>query len=138
MKLFIDANVLISVLNKEYPLFTYSSRVLSLAQRPGYELMTSPLCLAIAFYFSSKKDGESLAKKKINQLSSFLGTTEINDRIVKKALKDKQVHDFEDGMQYYSALEAGCNIIVTENKDDFYFSNLAIRSCDELLEELLG
>lgn len=133
MKLFIDANVLISVLNKEYPLFTYSSRVLSLAQRVDYELVTSPLCLAIAFYFSTKKDGDTSAKKKINRLSDFLGTTEMNAKIVRKALKDKRVHDFEDGMQYYSALEANCKIIVTENKGDFYYSELAVRNCEELL-----
>ena len=136
MKLFIDANVIISVLNKEYPLFTYSSRVLSLAQRADYELVTSPLCLAIAFYFSSKKNGEIAAKKKIGRLSDFLGVIEMNAKIVREALKDKRVHDFEDGMQYYAALEANCKIIVTENKEDFYYSKLAVRNCEELLVEL--
>ncbi|MGB3778049.1 MAG: PIN domain-containing protein [Tunicatimonas sp.] len=114
MKLFIDANVLISVLNKEYFLFTYSSRVLSLAQRANYELMTSPLCLAIAFYFSAKKHNETVAKVKIDRLTIFLGITEMNEKIVKKALQDKRAHDFEDGMQYYSATEAGCTVIVTD------------------------
>lgn len=136
MKLFIDANVIISVLNKEYPLFTYSSRVLSLAHRADYELVTSPLCLAIAFYFSSKKDGEIIAKKKIGRLSDFLGVIEMNAKIVREALKDKRAHDFEDGMQYHAALEANCKIIVTEDKGDFYYSELAVRSCEELLVEL--
>lgn len=137
MKLFIDANVLVSVLNKEYPLFTYSSRVLSLAQRTNYELVTSPLCLAIAFYFSSKKHNETVAKKKIEHLTSFLGITETNEKVVKKALQDKRVHDFEDGMQYYSAVEAGCTIIVTEDKGDFYYSALTVKSCEELLKTAL-
>lgn len=136
MKLFIDANVLISVLNKEYFLFTYSSRVLSLAQRANYELMTSPLCLAIAFYFSAKKHNETVAKVKIDRLTIFLGITEMNEKIVKKALQDKRAHDFEDGMQYYSATEAGCTVIVTEDKDDFYYSTLAVKSCEELLKSV--
>ena len=34
MKLFLDANVLVSVLNKEYPSFTYTSRILSLDRQP--------------------------------------------------------------------------------------------------------
>ena len=137
MKLFINANVLVSVLNKEYPLFTYSSRVLSLAQRTNYELVTSPLCLAIAFYFSFKKHNETIAKKKIEHLTSFLGITEINEKVVKKAIQDKRVHDFEDGMQYYSAVEAGCTIIVTEDKGDFYYSALMVKSCEELLKTAL-
>jgi predicted nucleic acid-binding protein len=137
LKLFIDANVLVSVLNKEYPLYTYSSRVLSLAQRADYKLVTSPLCLAIAFYFSSKKHNETVAKTKIDHLTSFLGVTKISEKIVKEALQDKRVHDFEDGMQYYSAVKAGCSIIVTEDKDDFYFSNLTVNSCEELLKTIL-
>ena len=55
MRIFVDANILISVLNKEYPLFTHSSRILSLANRKGFEIYTSPVCLAIAFYFAEKK-----------------------------------------------------------------------------------
>lgn len=55
IRIFLDANVLVSVLNKEYPLFTYSSRILSLASNPKFEVYTSPLCLAIAFYFAEKK-----------------------------------------------------------------------------------
>ena len=64
MKIFLDANVLVSVLNKEYPLFTYSSRVLSLADNPEFKVYTSPLCLAIAFYFAEKKNGNAMARKK--------------------------------------------------------------------------
>ena len=54
MKVFLDANILVSVLNKEYPVFTYSSRVLSLADHSKYKFYTSPLCLAIAYYFAEK------------------------------------------------------------------------------------
>lgn len=49
MKIFLDAIVLGSVLNKEYQLFTYSSRVLGLTDKNGFEMYTSPICLAIAF-----------------------------------------------------------------------------------------
>lgn len=58
MKIFVDANVLVSVINKEYPLFTYSARVLSLSNHPGYTVLTSPVCLAITWYFAEKKAQE--------------------------------------------------------------------------------
>ncbi|HWZ22004.1 MAG TPA: hypothetical protein VNW06_05085, partial [Cytophagaceae bacterium] len=68
MKLFLDANILVSVLNKEYPTFIYSSRILSLSGEPKFELYTSPICLAIAFYFAEKKSGPKLAKSKMSLL----------------------------------------------------------------------
>ena len=60
MKVFLDANILVSVINKEYPLFPFTSRILSLNQNFRFSLYTSPLCLAIAFYFAEKKSKKSV------------------------------------------------------------------------------
>jgi predicted nucleic acid-binding protein len=71
MKIFLDANILVSVLNKEYPLFTYTSRILSLADTKKFTLFTSPACLAIAFYFAEKKYKSISAKKKYRFYASI-------------------------------------------------------------------
>ncbi|MCG8389014.1 MAG: PIN domain-containing protein [Cytophagales bacterium] len=133
MRLYLDANVVISVLNKEYPLFTYSSRVMSLADRPGFEVFTSPLVLAIAFYFASKKSGEVSAKKKIDLLTNRIRISTINEAITKKALENPQAHDFEDGLQYYSAMNQACEVIITEDRSDFYFSEIEVLGCEEFM-----
>ncbi|MEM7107446.1 MAG: PIN domain-containing protein [Bacteroidota bacterium] len=133
MKLFIDANVIVSVLNKEYPVFTFSSRILSLADDTAYQLYTSPLCLAIAFYFSSKKNGDRVAKKKIGMIATYLHILSINEEITQQALDDPRAHDFEDGLQYYSAVNEGCNVVITENKQDFYFSEVPVCNCEEFI-----
>ena len=41
MKTFLDANILVSVLNKEYPLFSTTSRILSLSDRNNFVLYHS-------------------------------------------------------------------------------------------------
>lgn len=137
MKVFLDANVIISVLNKEYPLFTYSSRILSLADSKHFELFTTPLSLAISFYFSSKKSGTQKAEEKLQILKQKLKLAIVNGQVVEKALSNKAVHNFEDGMQYYAAIHEGCRCIVTENQRDFYFSNIEILSCREFLEKYI-
>lgn len=136
MKVFVDANLLIATLNKEYPLFTWSARLLSLHGKNNIQLCTSPPCLAIAYYFSSKKSGQVLAKTKIDLLCQNIGVTTVNDEITKKALSNSKVHDFEDGLEYYSALHAHCDFIITENQKDFYFSEIEILGCEEFLKRL--
>lgn len=133
MSIFLDANILIAVLCNEYPLFTYCARVVSLADNPKFKVYTSPLCLAIAFYFTEKKNGTELARKKIGLLSSKLKITTIDESTVAKANNDKAIHDFEDGMQYYSALNAKCKCIITEDKNDFYFSKTEVLSAEDFL-----
>ena len=133
MRIFIDANVNISVLNREYPLFIYSSRILSLGNKDRIELFTSPLCLAIAFYFASKKSGIKIAKDKIKTLMDNFSLTTIDDSVTRQAADDPQVVDFEDGLEYYSAINESCKVIITEDKDDFYFSEIKVLSCSEFL-----
>lgn len=133
MKVFLDANILVSVLNKELPLFSYTSRILSLGSRK-FELYTSPICLAISFYFAEKKFGTQTAKAKISLLIAHIEIAEANKESVLLAAKNKAVEDFEDGMEYYAAIHAGCSCIVTEDVADFYFSEIAVYNAEGFLE----
>jgi predicted nucleic acid-binding protein len=136
MRLFVDANILVATLNREYPLFTWSSRILSLQGKENIALFTSPLCLAIAFYFASKKCGEKMAKEKIGMLLQHIGITAIDEKTTVQAIKNKLILDFEDEMEYYSAIQHNCDCIVTENQKDFYFSDIEVIGCEALLLKL--
>ena len=126
MKVFVDADILVSVLNKEYPFFTHTSRILSLADSPGFQIYTSPVCLAIAFYFAGKKYNATRAKEKISLLCDYIQIAEATKSSVEKALKNKSVLDFEDGVEYYSAEESRCTCLVTEDINDFYFAKMEV------------
>ena len=126
MKVFVDANILVSVLNKEYPLFTHSARILSLSGKKNYRIYTSPICLAIAFYFAEKKHKTKIAKEKIALLSTNIFIALATETVVEKTVTNKKINDFEDGLEYYSSIESNCDFIVTEDKDDFYFSDIPV------------
>jgi len=137
MKIFLDANVLVSVLNKEYPLYTYSSRILSLASHPKFEVYTSPLCLAIAFYFAEKKHNTQLAKQKIDLLCRHIKIAENSSEGVFNTLINKSINDFEDGLEYYAAQAIGSMCIVTEDIEDFYFSEIEVLNCQDFFKRYL-
>ena len=137
MRIFLDANILVSVLNKEYPLFTYAARIVSLADNKKFTVYTSPVCLAIAFYFTEKKSGTRLAKQKIKLLSEKIGITDVGKNEVLLALENPQVNDFEDGIEYYAALNNKCDVIVTEDTGDFYFADIKICKAQDFLREYL-
>ncbi len=138
MKIFLDANVLVSVLNNEYPIFAYSSRVLSLADNAQFQLCTSTICLAIAFYFAEKKSGAQKAKEKISLLISKIGIVESNKAVAFQAANDRQVLDFEDGLEYYAALHSGCQYIVTEDVNGFYFSKIEVMTSEQFMTQIIS
>ncbi len=133
MRIFVDANILVSVLNKEYPLYTYSARVLSLADRKGFYLFTSPVCLAIAFYFAEKKSGSAVAKKKIGLLAEKIQTAVHSKEDVALITANSAIEDFEDGLEYYAALHEKCQYIITNDTGDFYFSEIPVCKPDNFL-----
>lgn len=137
MKVFLDANVLVSVLNKEYPLFPHSARILSLADQRRFQLYTTPICLAIAFYFAEKKCGTAQAKQKMQVLSSKLHIAAVDSQTVTNAVSNLSVMDFEDGLEYYSALQHDCKAIITEDSEGFYFSEIPVFDCRKFLEEVV-
>lgn len=132
-RIFLDANVLVTVLCNEYPRFSACARVLSLADDKRFEVYTSPLCLAIGAYYAEKKGGKRVAKKKAGLLAEKLKLTTLDASTAKRALANKRVEDLEDGMQYYSALDAKCMCIVTYDKKDFHFADTEVLDGEEFL-----
>lgn len=77
-----------------------------------------------------------MARKKIKLLCENIGITTLNEEITRKAAENRKVHDFEDGLEYYSALNSKCDYIVTENGEDFYFSEIEIMGCENFINAL--
>lgn len=136
MKLFLDTNILVSVVRNEMPYFSDCVKVLNLYQHRRFQLVTTGLTLGTAFYMAGKKFGDAEAKRKLHKLSSAFSIIPCGAHEAESAFTTKEVHDFEDGLQYFSALNAGCNFIITYNKDDFYFSKIPVLLPDEFFAHL--
>lgn len=132
MKLFIDANILVAVLNKEYPAFDCCARVLSLAGRPGFKLACSSLSLGIAFYFCEKKNGRTEALRRIRKLTDYIAISPCGENEVKAAFEYKNV-DFEDAMQEASAKSGKSDLIITLDHSDFWFSKIPVWHPEDFL-----
>jgi predicted nucleic acid-binding protein len=136
MRIFLDANVLVSIVNQEYPSFHYCARIASLADKPGFTVFTSSLSLGITWYFACKKHGQTIARKKLEILMAHISVTDCGQKEIYAALKLKKADDFEDAMQYFSAFHAGCEFIITSNQSDFYFSEIKVVSPEEFFNDL--
>lgn len=132
-RLFLDANILVTVLCNEYPRFGPCARVLSLCDDPRFEVYTSPLCMAIGAHFAEKKSGKKLARKKITLLAEKLRMTSIGESAMERTLADKRILDIEDGLQYHSAVDAKCSYIVTYDLSDFHFAKIPVMNAEDFL-----
>ena len=74
-----------------------------------------------------------MAKKKITLLTQKLNISEMGKNEVIEAVKNQKIKDFEDGLQYYSAINSKCEIIITEDKSGFYYSKIKVMGAQEFM-----
>lgn len=135
-KVLIDTNIILDLLDERMPFFENAWKLFSLAETRELVLGISSLSLANTNYYLIKKMPSSLAKTTIRRFKLLVNVLPLNDRIIDLALNDEKIIDFEDGLQYYSAIEFGYEIIITRNQKDFKNSNIPVMSPFEFLTSL--
>ncbi len=69
---------------------------------------------------------------KLTLAKSLCQVTTVDDSVIDRALQS-DFTDLEDAMQYYSALAANAELIVTRNQKDYALSNIPVLSPSEFL-----
>ena len=73
------------------------------------------------------------AREILRKFKVLVELLSLDDKITELALSDDNFPDFEDGLQYYSAIENQIDIIITRNKKDFKNSKIPILTAKEFL-----
>ena len=135
-KLLIDTNVIIDLLAKRKDFYIDSLKLFSLADRKEIELIVSTLSIANSYYILNDVMKLKNARTIIRKFKVLVNPYSLNDKIIELALNDENFKDFEDGIQYYTALESDCKVIVTRNIKDFKKSSLPNLRPNEYLSKV--
>jgi predicted nucleic acid-binding protein len=134
-KLFIDTNIVIDLLAKRAQFYEEAAKLFSLADKKKIELIVSSLTFANTNYILSKINNPTAARDILAKFKVLVTVADLNDKIIELALNDKSFSDFEDGLQYYSALECEADIIITRHLKDFKNSRLPVVTAQTYLTQ---
>ena len=130
-KLFLDTNIVIDLLDKREPFCYDAVRLFTMAYNKKVQLLVSPMTYATAS-FLLRKHGTEEVRRLLNNFRLLSRVTTANERTVDESLVS-QFADFEDALQYYSALTAKAEAIITRNKKDFANSKIPVMTAGEYL-----
>lgn len=132
-KVFIDTNIILDVMAQREPFNVAANAVLKLGIEEKILLCATPLTFANCVYILKRSykhpDPVSVLKAYKQYIVALPMTNEQCDR----ALNSGQ-SDFEDMLQYESALEAHCEYLVTRNQKHFPKDTMPIVTAEELLK----
>ena len=136
MKTLIDTNIILDVLTKRVPFYIDSAKVWTLVREGIIEGCISAISVNNLYYIVNKLEGQKAAKSFVDQLLEDFEIIALTKNILKQARTIPQ-KDFEDSIQYFLAINEGCECIVTRDKKDFPSIGIKIISPAELLTEIV-
>lgn len=110
-----------------------AAQVMTLADKQKIQLFTSPTTFANVYYLLSKYENRNSAMEKLRKFKLLCPTSIIDDVSIEKAL-NSDFRDFEDAIQYYSALATQCDVIITRNEKDFKQALIPVMDAEGFLK----
>jgi len=135
-KLFVDTNIVIDLLSRREPFFEEAATLFSLADKKQVELSISSLTIANTSYTLLRQMDSSKTKSILRKLKLILEILPVDDKVVGLALNDDTFTDFEDGLQYFTAIENQQEVIITRNLKDFKNSIIPTMTAKQFIKTL--
>jgi len=135
-KIFIDTNIVIDLLSRREPFYEEAAELFSLADRKQIELAVSALTIANTSYTLLRQMDSIRVKSVLTKLRLILKVLPLDDKIIGLALNDETFSDFEDGLQFFTAIEDEQDLIVTRNLKDFKNSKLPTMTAKQFIETI--
>ena len=135
-KLLIDINIVIDLLAKREPYYAGAARLFSLADMGQVTLSVSSLTFANTNYTLLKETNPQEAKLILRKFKLLADVLPLDDKIINLALNDTEFQDFEDALQYFSALENNQDIIITRNLKDFKKAKIPVMTAEQYLKTI--
>jgi len=133
MRVFVDTNIIIDLLAKRQPFYVESQKIFSLSDTKQIELFISSLSLVNTHYILNDVMKIKDARLILGKFKVLVESNALSDKIIELALNDTKFKNFEDGIQYYSALESQCQLILTRNLKNFKNSKIPVLSPKEYI-----
>ena len=100
------------------------------------KLFTSGIAVTTAFYLLKKEVKPEMARAALQKLLTLVKVVDAVHRGIIGAINDLQFKDFEDAVQYQSALAAKAKILVTRSEKDFGKSAISVMTPKQVLGQL--
>lgn len=131
-RVFVDTDIILDLIQEREPFFQDAVKLFSLMEEKNVLGHVSPLIFANLYYILRKNYSKKFAIQVLRRLKAIVRILPINEKTIEFALSSN-FKDFEDAIQYYSALDARLKYLITRNKVDYEKSGILICTAKEYL-----
>lgn len=115
------------------PHYDAAAKLFTLADKGEISICISSLSFANLNYLLTKQFNSLESRRILNNFKVLVNVLAVDNKIIELALTSK-FSDFEDAIQYYTALENNIDILITRNIKDFKLAKIAVLTAENYLE----
>jgi predicted nucleic acid-binding protein len=134
-RVLVDCDVVLDLLLAREPYFPAATNLFMSFQDERLRGFVSPLLFSNLYYILRKALSPRDAIGALRKLRLVVGVLSVDDRTVDLALSSSFT-DFEDALQYYTAVTHDLDALITRNKRDYKPSRIPVLNAEEAVEIL--
>lgn len=131
-KAFIDTDIALDLLSERMPHYTHAARLFTMADKGNLLIYVSSLSFSHLNYLLSRQYSHKDARRILNKFKILVKVLSVDEKIIDLSL-NSEFKDFEDAIQYYTALENNINTLITRNLKDYKSANIAVMTAQDFL-----
>jgi predicted nucleic acid-binding protein len=130
---FVDTDIILDLLADRAPYNEFAKGLFSAADRGEVKVSVSSLSFTNIHYILSKQYTAEQSRKKLIKFKTLVTVLSVDDKLIELALSS-DFSDFEDGVQYYTAIENGVQVLLTRNLKDYKAAEIPVMTAGEYLQ----
>lgn len=132
-KIFIDTDIFLDTTLQREPYSRFADKLIGLCERNEIIGYTSSLVIANIYYIINRFSTHKKAVDAVRKIRSIITVLPFTDKEIGESL-NSVFKDFEDGAQYFIAVNHNISCLVTRNTKDFKKADITILSPEEYLQ----
>ena len=134
-RVFLDTNVALDLIADRGPFADDADEIFNAGREGTIELAMCSLSFTNIYYLTKKLNGSAAAMAAIKDLKPLVAVLAVDTKCIERSIVS-DFDDFEDAVQYHSALEGDVDLIITRDEKGFKRSRLPVMTPKAFLRTL--
>src|ERR1700733_1835463 len=122
---FIDTDISLDLLAERMPHYTAAARLFTLADKAKIAIHVSSLSFSNLNYLLSRQYSQKEARRILHTFKILVKVLPVDEKIIDLAL-NSEFKDFEDAIQYFTAIENNISTLLTRNLKDYKQAKITV------------
>lgn len=131
-KVFVDTDIVYDLLAKREPFYQAAARLFTLADEGKIQIFISSLFMPNLYYLLLKEKSPDEVKQILRTFKLLVNIAPFNEKIIDLAL-NSEFTDFEDAIQYFSAVQNEIEVLLTRNLRDYKKAQIAVLTAQDFI-----